>query len=108
MFAMPWFLTYFSHKLSTELIWKMWDRVICLNDQFFIFHFFSSLLIQNRQRLMQSEQSVLPQVATNLKVKDEIELDQIWARALTLREQTLHSFSLLPEIKLIFDPTVPI
>lgn len=71
MYSMPWFLTYFSHKLSTELILKLWDRIICLNDQFFIFYFFTALLMQNRQKLMSAEQSVLPQIATNLNIRDE-------------------------------------
>lgn len=60
MYAMPWFLTYFAHKLTTDRIYSLWDRVICLNDQYFIFYFFTALVSFNREQLLEAEASVLP------------------------------------------------
>ena len=104
MYAIPWFITYFSSKLDTaDLVIELWDRIAQKNgDVTFIFFFAVALVLENEMRIMSVDSASLPEVMTSLRVSSLPELDQVMRTADDLEDNTPYSFKQIPEIQGLF------
>ena len=101
MYAIPWFITYFSSKLDTaELVIELWDRIAQKNgDVTFIFFFAVALVVENEMRIMSVDSASLPEVMTSLRITSLSDLDKVMQVADELDENTPYSFKQIPEIQ---------
>ena len=104
MYAIPWFITYFSSKLDTaDLVIELWDRIAQKNgDVTFIFFFAVALVLENEMRIMSVDSASLPEIMTSLRISSFAELDKVVQAADDLEESTPFSFKQIPEIQKLF------
>ena len=104
MYAIPWFITYFSSKLDTaELVIELWDRIAQKNgDVIFIFFFAVALVLENEGRIRGADSASLPEIMTSLRIASLAELDRVMQAADDLEENTPFSFRQIPEIQRLF------
>ena len=101
MYAIPWFITYFSSKIDTaELVIEFWDRLAQKNGDFtFIFFFAVALVLNNEMRIMSVDSASLPEVMTTMRISSMADLDRVIQVAETLDDNTPYSFKQIPEIQ---------
>jgi len=92
LYATPWFLTLFASKMSLDMVYLLWDIFIVENDTCFKFFIALALLLENKNLIIGSDTSMIPQTIANLTIKDSIEMKQIYKRAVELRMKTPVSF----------------
>ena len=101
MYAIPWFITYFSSKIDTaELVLEFWDRLAQKNGDFtFIFFFAVALVLNNEMRIMSVDSASLPEVMTTMRIASIADLDRVMLVAEGLDDNTPYSFKQIPEIQ---------
>lgn len=87
---------------SVELVLDFWEAVVARNDPRFLFFFLVSHVINNREKIFDQDIAILPETMTQLKISSAKELDILFSRADSIKEQTPKSFSHLPELSVIF------
>ena len=104
MYAIPWFITYFSSKLETaDLVIELWDRIAQKNgDVMLIFFFAVALVLVNESSIKNADSASLPEVMTSLRISSLSELDKVMQIADELEESTPFSFKQIPEIQRLF------
>ena len=100
MYAIPWFITYFSSKIDTaELVIEFWDRIAQRNGDFtFVFFFAIALVLNNEMRIMSVDSASLPEVMTTMRISSMADLDKVFQVAEALDDNTPYSFKQIPEI----------
>jgi len=100
MYAIPWFITYFSTKMDTpELVLQFWNKVASQKyDQTYIFFFALALVLSNEQKIKSCDMAALPSLMASLRIRDEAELNMVFKMVEQLEENTPYSFIQLPEL----------
>ncbi len=78
--------------MSLDMVYLLWDIFIVENDTCFKFFIALALLLENKNLIIGSDTSMIPQTIANLTIKDSIEMKQIYKRAVELRMKTPVSF----------------
>jgi hypothetical protein len=71
-----------------------------------IFYISIALVIHHRQEILMVEDYMLPQTMTNLTLKTEEEISDVFIRAMELRKSTPHSFQYFIINERIFSPLI--
>jgi len=92
LYATPWFLTLFASKMSLDMVYWLWDIFILENDTCLKFFIALALLLENKNLIIGSETSMIPQTIANLTVSNAAQMKNIYKRAVKLRMKTPVSF----------------
>lgn len=104
MFCIPWFLTLFSTKIDTvETVLEFWTRLSEPDvDETIIFFISIALVIKNKELILKTDESNLPEVMTTLTIKNQEDMNELFQLAYELLEKTPASFSFIHEIRSLF------
>lgn len=92
LYVTPWFMTLFARSLPADLVFRLWDFFL-LAEHPFLLHFVAvALVIANKDRIVQAEIALLPQVLSTLTFNSQTELEAICDAALQLTHTTPRSF----------------
>ena len=97
IYATNWLVTYLSGKLSLNIFYYIWDRMIKIEDPLFIQFILVAIIKENRELIINCDINLLAVVMTSLTIRTKEELDKIIKIAYQLREQTPYSFRLLAD-----------
>ena len=77
---------FFCSKLSLEANYIFWDIYLLENDQYLIFFISIALLLENRERIIQTETSAIPILLSSIKFETIDEIKNIFAKYLYILE----------------------
>ncbi len=95
MYATNWVMTYAIGKLKLDIIYKLWDYIIEINDPLFLHFYFVSMIINQRELLINCEKTLLPTLMASLTIISVDELITVVEKAKELRKLTPYSFRIL-------------
>ena len=95
MYATNWFLTLRAGKLNLDIFYYLLDNLIKIDDPLFMHFILVSLIIYNRELLINCDSNLLVKLMTGLTITSKEELDKIIKLAFELRKNTPYSFRLL-------------
>ena len=95
LYATNWLITLRSGKVTLNILYYLWDKIIKINDPLFIHFLLVAFIIYNRELLINCDSNLLLKLITNLTINSIEELDDIVKIALKLRDNTPYSFRLL-------------
>eukprot|EP00808_Paulinella_micropora_P011439 g1691.t1 len=89
LFATPWFLTLFAHKLPLDLAWLLWDVYIVEGDPLLNYFIGLALLVSDQDSLLSCDPHLIPSKLNNLRPN---KLNVLLPLARKLRSRTPLSF----------------
>ncbi|KAE8997647.1 hypothetical protein PR001_g19529 [Phytophthora rubi] len=92
LYVTPWFMTLFARSLSPECVFYLWDFFLLEEDPYLLHFVAYALVAANKDRILQAEIAMLPQVLSSLTFSSREELEQVCASALVISESTPRSF----------------
>ena len=95
MYATNWVMTYAIGKLKLDITYKLWDYIIEINDPLFLHFYFVSMIINQRELLINCEKTLLPTLMASLTIISVDELITVVEKAKELRKLTPYSFRIL-------------
>jgi hypothetical protein len=84
VYAVPWFITLFSRKLSIPLVLYLWQKLLSLSNPVLMVFLAVALLSDSRDELFSIPIDKLPQRMVNLKFLDERHIDCVIDHAVHL------------------------
>ena len=106
MYGTAWIMTLLSGKLNLNVLYKLWDYLISINDNMFIYFIIVALLKHNSDKITGADINVIPKVLTQLSISTVDELNVIISLALDIRNQTPYSFHMLGYNLHIYSPNI--
>ena len=106
MYGTAWIMTLLSGKLNLNILYKLWDYLISINDNMFIYFIIVALLKHNSDKITGADINVIPKVLTQLSINTLDELNVIISLALDIRNQTPYSFHILGHNLHIYSPNI--
>lgn len=77
LYTMPWFITLFASKSSFKVAQLFFEILMILKDRCFIFYFNVAVMINQKAYLMKSDEAILPQQVTGIRITEETQLMEI-------------------------------
>lgn len=106
MYGTAWIMTLLSGKLNLNILYKLWDYLISINDNMFIYFIIVALLKHNSDKITGADINIIPKVLTQLSINTLDELNVIISLALDIRNQTPYSFHILGHNLHIYSPNI--
>lgn len=106
LYCTSWILTYFASKLRINNVLYLWNIVINLDDEIFIFYFIVAYLIYYRCDLLElnSEIKLLQYIGTNMNIDDILYINDILIIAVSLIINTPYSYKMYISKLKLFNP----
>lgn len=81
--------------MPLRIVYYLWNKLIIWNDNLFLHFLIVSLIIQNREKILSSEYSYIPNIISKLKFSTEEDIDSVIELVIDISNQTPHSFRIL-------------
>ncbi|CAM9195457.1 unnamed protein product [Pylaiella littoralis] len=82
LYATAWLITLFSRNLSMELVVRLWDVYLAVNDPALVFFLLAALLVRNRETILRVEEAhMMPETIQSLTVTDKNDLEELIVQA---------------------------
>ena len=95
LYATSWIMTLFSNKLSLNVIYYLWDKIILFNDNLFTIFFITSMVILHRDKYFNCDSTMILSFLSQLEIKEIEEVNKILKKANEIRDKTPNSIYLL-------------
>ncbi|CAM9422410.1 unnamed protein product [Ascophyllum nodosum] len=93
LYATAWLITLFSRNLSLDLVMRLWDVYLAVNDPSLVFFLLAALLVRNRDVIMKVGQAhMMPETIQGLAVKDKQDLEELIVQARQMLRKIPESF----------------
>mmetsp|Transcript_20050 Transcript_20050/g.26480 ORF Transcript_20050/g.26480 Transcript_20050/m.26480 type:complete len:951 (+) Transcript_20050:90-2942(+) len=92
LYATPWIITLFSRQLEMDLVYRLWDVLLGVDDPNFVFFLMLVMITSKHADIMLKDEEDLPEIFQQLRVESAEELDQCVASAHCAQETTPVSF----------------
>ncbi|CAB1101133.1 unnamed protein product [Ectocarpus sp. CCAP 1310/34] len=104
LYATAWLITLFSRNLTMELVVRLWDVYLAVNDPSLVFFLLAALLVRNRQASEASNQEttnailgvdqahMMPEMIQSLTVTDKEDLEELIVQAREMLRKIPESF----------------
>lgn len=107
LYATSWLLTIFSHKQPLEVVYKLWDFLICSGLEFLVYFIVIALIINNRNKIISANAICLPQTVSSLTIGTIEELNRILDKAFIIMVNTPEEFiDMKIRYSCIFNPEI--
>ncbi|CAM9295298.1 unnamed protein product, partial [Ectocarpus sp. 13 AM-2016] len=106
LYATAWLITLFSRNLTMELVVRLWDVYLAVNDPSLVFFLLAALLVRNRQAVTASDRRrqppntilgvdqahMMPEMIQSLTVADKEDLEELIVQAREMLRKIPESF----------------
>ncbi|CBN74844.1 conserved unknown protein [Ectocarpus siliculosus] len=103
LYATAWLITLFSRNLTMELVVRLWDVYLAVNDPSLVFFLLAALLVRNRQAIIASDRTrntilgvdqahMMPEMIQSLTVTDKEDLEELIVQAREMLRKVPESF----------------
>ncbi|CAM9835806.1 unnamed protein product, partial [Scytosiphon promiscuus] len=93
LYATAWLITLFSRNLSMELVVRLWDVYLAVNDPALVFFLLAALLVRNRDTILKVDQAhMMPETIQSLTVTDKKDLEELIIQAREMLRKIPESF----------------
>ena len=95
VYATNWIMTLLSGKIKLNILYNLWDYIININDNLFIFFVLVAMINNKRKVILNCDKNYIACFMTALTITSLEELESIIKKAFELRTQTPYSFRIL-------------
>lgn len=92
LYAPSWFLTLYSRQLPLDLVLRLWDMIITVDDPAFTFFIGLCLIRRTKSSLLLCEQDTIPEILNNMTFSSDTDIYEVLQEALSLYRITPRSF----------------